>query len=254
MARKVLATLDLNGPLTLTGAAGTSGQVLTSGGAGTTPTWTTVSGGSGVTSVTGTSPIVSSGGTTPAISVDQTLLYPGSVYVASSDYVLDFASSATAQSMLEGTTKGITVGPGVYEFEFTGYIRQQFTTNTSSTIGFYFHHATVSGTPTVTKVFEIINGSNTTTTAATTLSQSRSTANTNVTVIPSVSGTTANRYTFLRATGRMRVTGAGSTVKLYPALVPSAITDNIIYVLANSQFTFRQISTSGTATSVGTWS
>lgn len=43
MARKVLATLDLNGPLTVAGAAGTNGQVLTSGGSGASPSWTTVS-------------------------------------------------------------------------------------------------------------------------------------------------------------------------------------------------------------------
>ena len=49
---KQLSTLDLNGNLTLTGASGTSGQVLTSGGTGVTPTWTTISGGAGtVTSV-----------------------------------------------------------------------------------------------------------------------------------------------------------------------------------------------------------
>jgi hypothetical protein len=48
-------------------AAGTSGQVLTSAGAGA-PTWTTPTTGT-VTSVTGTSPVVSSGGATPAISM-----------------------------------------------------------------------------------------------------------------------------------------------------------------------------------------
>jgi hypothetical protein len=48
-------------------AAGTSGQVLTSSGAGA-PTWTTPTTGT-VTSVTGTSPVVSSGGATPAISM-----------------------------------------------------------------------------------------------------------------------------------------------------------------------------------------
>ena len=46
---------------------GTTGQVLTSAGAGT-PTWTTPATGT-VTSVTGTSPVVSSGGNTPAISM-----------------------------------------------------------------------------------------------------------------------------------------------------------------------------------------
>ena len=60
----------LFGSLSMGGSsAGTSGQVLTSNGSGTAPSWTTPSGGS-VTSVTGTSPIVSSGGTTPAISLD----------------------------------------------------------------------------------------------------------------------------------------------------------------------------------------
>ena len=48
-------------------AVGTSGQVLTSAGAGV-PIWTTPTTGT-VTSVTGTAPVVSSGGTTPAISM-----------------------------------------------------------------------------------------------------------------------------------------------------------------------------------------
>ena len=59
----------LYGSLSMGGSsAGTSGQVLTSAGAGTAPTWSTPAS-SGVTSVTGTSPVVSSGGTTPAISL-----------------------------------------------------------------------------------------------------------------------------------------------------------------------------------------
>lgn len=48
-------------------AAGTSGQVLTSAGAGV-PTWTTPTTGT-VTSVTGTAPVVSSGGAAPVISM-----------------------------------------------------------------------------------------------------------------------------------------------------------------------------------------
>jgi hypothetical protein len=42
-----IASANLTTALTLTGAAGTSGQVLTSGGSGAAPTWTTVSGGGG---------------------------------------------------------------------------------------------------------------------------------------------------------------------------------------------------------------
>ncbi|MES2139475.1 MAG: hypothetical protein V4511_07180 [Bacteroidota bacterium] len=48
-------------------AAGTTGQVLTSGGTGA-PTWTTLTNGT-VTSVTGITPVFSTGGATPAISV-----------------------------------------------------------------------------------------------------------------------------------------------------------------------------------------
>lgn len=62
MARKVLATLDLNGPLTVAGASGTNGQVLTSGGSGANPSWTTVSGGT-FTGGTLTSGLVLAAGT-----------------------------------------------------------------------------------------------------------------------------------------------------------------------------------------------
>ncbi|CAB4137917.1 hypothetical protein UFOVP325_142 [uncultured Caudovirales phage] len=41
-----LSSVNIVGGLTLNAAAGTNGQVLTSGGAGTNPTWTTISGGS----------------------------------------------------------------------------------------------------------------------------------------------------------------------------------------------------------------
>lgn len=58
---------NFNAAIALTGSTGTSGQVLTSAGAGT-PTWTTPTTGT-VTSVTGTSPVASSGGATPAISL-----------------------------------------------------------------------------------------------------------------------------------------------------------------------------------------
>jgi hypothetical protein len=60
--------IGLNTSITGSTNFGTAGQVLTSGGSGATPTWTTPTTGT-VTSVTGTSPIVSSGGNTPAISI-----------------------------------------------------------------------------------------------------------------------------------------------------------------------------------------
>jgi hypothetical protein len=62
---------------------GTSGQVLTSNGAGT-PTWTTPTTGT-VTSVTGTAPIASSGGATPAISISQATTSTNG-YLSSTDW------------------------------------------------------------------------------------------------------------------------------------------------------------------------
>ena len=64
-------------------AAGTSGQVLTSNGAGA-PTWTTPTTGT-VTSVTGTAPIASSGGATPAISISQATTSTNG-YLSSTDW------------------------------------------------------------------------------------------------------------------------------------------------------------------------
>jgi hypothetical protein len=64
-------------------AAGISGQVLTSSGAGA-PTWTTPTTGT-VTSVTGTSPIASSGGATPAISISQSTTSTNG-YLSSTDW------------------------------------------------------------------------------------------------------------------------------------------------------------------------
>jgi hypothetical protein len=46
MARKVLTTLDLNGPLTIAGSGGTAGYSLTTDGSGNV-SWTNVSGGGG---------------------------------------------------------------------------------------------------------------------------------------------------------------------------------------------------------------
>jgi hypothetical protein len=48
-----IASANLTTALTLTGASGTSGQVLTSGGSGVAPTWTTASGGSSQWTTTG---------------------------------------------------------------------------------------------------------------------------------------------------------------------------------------------------------
>jgi len=84
---------------------GTTGQVLTSAGAGT-PTWTTPTTGT-VTSVTGTSPVVSSGGNTPAISMPAATTSV-SGYLTSTDWnTFNNKGSGTVTSV-SGTTGRIT--------------------------------------------------------------------------------------------------------------------------------------------------
>ena len=84
-------------------AVGTSGQVLTSAGAGI-PTWTTPTTGT-VTSVTGTAPVVSSGGSTPAISMAAAT---GSVngYLTSTDWTT-FNNKGSGSVTSVGFTGGL---------------------------------------------------------------------------------------------------------------------------------------------------
>ncbi len=145
--------------------AGTAGQVLTSGGAGVTPSWTTPSAGGSFTGGTLTSGLVlAANGTTTApltyqsgtlltsvtagvAEYDGTVFYetpnatsgralnPATYYYAStSDWLPDFSVSNTAKSLLGASTKGITVAAGTtYEYELKTAIRHQYITNSSVT-------------------------------------------------------------------------------------------------------------------------
>ena len=87
---------------------GTTGQVLTSAGAGT-PTWTTPTTGT-VTSVTGTSPVVSSGGNTPAISMPAATTSV-SGYLTSTDWTTFNNKGSGSVTSVSGTgsVNGITL-------------------------------------------------------------------------------------------------------------------------------------------------
>ena len=123
--------LSVTGTTSFDGSQGTAGQVLTSAGAGATPTWATPTAGT-VTSVTGTAPVVSSGGNTPAISMAAAT---GSVngYLTSTDWT-------TFNNKGSGTVTSITAGTGL-----TGG-----TITTSGTIAIDSTVATLSGTQTLT--------------------------------------------------------------------------------------------------------
>ena len=105
--------IGLNTSITGSTNFGTSGQVLTSAGSGSTPTWTTPTTGT-VTSVTGTSPVVSSGGTTPAISMPAATTSV-SGYLTSTDWNTFNGKQAagTYVNSVSGTTGRITSTGGV---------------------------------------------------------------------------------------------------------------------------------------------
>ena len=88
-------------------AIGTTGQVLTSAGAGA-PIWSTPTTGT-VTSVTGTAPISSSGGNTPAISISQATTSTNG-YLSSTDWnTFNNKGSGTVTSVAATAGTGITI-------------------------------------------------------------------------------------------------------------------------------------------------
>ena len=131
------------GPALAVSAAGTTGQVLTSAGAGT-PTWATAAAGT-VTSVTGTAPVVSSGGTTPAISMPAaTTLVNG--YLTSTDWTT-FNGKGSGTVTNVSFTGGIvsvataTTTPALTVAGTTGgvpYFSSASTWTTSATLGANF--------------------------------------------------------------------------------------------------------------------
>ena len=123
-------------------AAGTSGQVLTSAGAGT-PTWTTPTTGT-VTSVTGTAPVVSSGGATPAISMAAaTTTVSG--YLTSTDWntfngkqaagTYVTAVSVASANGLAGTSSGGATPALTLSTSITGLLKGNGTAISAATAG-----------------------------------------------------------------------------------------------------------------------
>ena len=92
---------EVTGTFKVDNAEGTTGQVLTSQGAGVTPVWTTPATGT-VTSVTGTAPIASSGGNTPAISISQATTSTNG-YLSSTDWNTFNNKAPTASPTFTGT-------------------------------------------------------------------------------------------------------------------------------------------------------
>jgi len=100
-----IASANLTTALTLTGASCTSGQVLTSGGSGAAPTWTTVSGGSSQWTTTGSNIYYNTGNVSIGNTSPQTSFQVSGTGTASGG---NAAASGYAALMLSDTTNSET--------------------------------------------------------------------------------------------------------------------------------------------------
>lgn len=271
-------------PITLNTNVGTSGQVLTSAGAGATPTWTTPSAGGTFTGGTLTSGLVLAAGTTilqpvrfqsgtnlttPVAGVgeyDGTVFYktsntsPGRAldvqnycYVSNSSYYVDASSGAVAKSLLGASVtqvNGINVSSGTtYEYEGVFALTGGFFAGQPSqtpTIG--ITSTTISGTPTVAHTTLFETGNNTTGfNTAITLGTTRITGSQALTAL-----STGTRYYLIRMRGVIRVTGSG-VARIAPTVTFNAgSSENGWEVSPGAIFKLTPIG-NGTVTSVGAW-
>ena len=184
--------------------------------------------------------------TTPGRALDTQSYY----YIHNSTYNLDFSGAATAQSILGGTTTGITLAAGTtYEFELYVAVQHQYVSSTSMALSHGWTATTVSGAPT-TSFIQYLDYSNNTT-GFTTAATKSSVRTTTTTVTISTAITTGSRYSIYIGKGTIRVTGTG-TVKVYPHIVSSAIGDNAVAIQTGTYLKLTPIG-NGTVTTVGTW-
>ena len=113
MARKILTTLDLIAPLTLSGATGTSGQVLISGGSGVIPSWSNIAttygltvGTNGLTMTSGSSPWTGSAAATIDIDTTKIPLLTSVTYVGTTSIALNRTSANLALTGITSITGG----------------------------------------------------------------------------------------------------------------------------------------------------
>jgi len=274
----------------LNGSAGTSGQVLTSAGAGATPTWTTVSGGSftggvltssltlrlGGVGTAGTGPLYfdsTSGATniltTPvagAVEYDGTAFYktPNATtgravdvasyyYVSDGSYAADFSITATAKSIFGSATTGLVLVAGTtYEFELNVTTSVTAVGSASTAKSHSFLLTTVSGSPTTTIYQQISIATNTTSLATASTPTTRTiTSNATVTVIAAATAGTS-RYSIYNVKGIIRVTGTGS-VKISPAATATGVDPDYSFLVGAGSYIKITPIGNGTVAGVGTW-
>lgn len=223
-----LAITGPNSPITLNGLSGTSGQVLTTNGTGSTPTWTT-----------------------PTVTIDQTSLYPGNLYTSLSNYAIDFTGSGAAQGILGSPTRGFPMVAGnTYQFELYFMVGTTFISNTTSSIALSYDFSTISGSPTQTHSMFQQTSSSTVLGAGSAANQSRRTGG-GIVLIPTVNTTTTTRFSTVMTNGQVRVGGTGS-INFRPLLSATTAMDNSVTVYSDLMFKVNLVG-NNSVTTIGTW-
>jgi len=179
------------------------------------------------------------------------LIWTPHEYLLTGAYGPDFSVSASAQSILDASTKGITLLAGMtYEWELHAAYQYQSFGDTTTAISIGWNTSTVSLSPTVAWVEYLEYATNTTgfTTAATLSTIRKTTGNTQITASPGASG---SRYAIYKSKGTIRVTGTGS-IKFYPTCVASAITTNTVTYQTGTFFKVTPLG-NGTVSTIGAW-
>jgi hypothetical protein len=142
----------------------------------------------------------------------------------------------------------VVLDTGLWEAEFEGVVGQIYGSNATVTGSFSLGNQTVSGTPTITMRTEYlyyqgtsINSTGTASFGGSAVSFSAST------VIPAVTAGTS-RYVRLWYKTRFRINGTGASIRLYPTLSTTAVTDNVFFLSANSKFRVVKVDDSATGT------
>lgn len=267
MTRELSNGINLKGPLQLSGAAGTSGQVLTSAGAGAVPTWSPAGGFSGGTltsnltlaaGTTSLSPLTFQSGTNLTTATAGAMEYDGKVIYSTP------ASRGVSPSMmyyrLENSYSGSNVntaqpalgvsvtlvGNTVYAFDCNVIIRK--------TAGSNAHSQTVSfgGTATLNNIFfnVLFNqfSANNTTDVSTTNYFAFSTVATSTTLGSSISTSTQTRRFKINGTVSINAGGTFS-----PQYTLSAAPGAAYSTLVGSYIAIWPIGAAGANTSVGPW-
>ena len=268
MTKELLTGADLKGPLQLNGAAGTSGQVLTSAGTGAIPTWSAAGGFSGGTltsnltvaaGTTSLSPLTFQSGTNLTTAAAGAMEYDGKViystpagrgvspsmmvYRLNSD--LAGAAVTTAQSVLGA---GVTLAASTI-YSFSGlYAFTKSLGVTSHTFGIGF-----GGTATLNNVLYqgTTNGSNNANfygniAGALSFLQNSATSFS----LQTIANSTRTQMVFFF--GTVSVNASGTFIPQYTlSALPGG--GGLYTTIAGSYFTIWPIGASGANTSVGPW-